>query len=83
VLPPGDPDDCSAAFTSLYGPRDTCALLIRRLILEKDISALGQFNQVSSDCSTRFQNFFTRCSEIYEDDPPTEVCVLICYHLHT
>ena len=45
-----------------------------------DISALAEYNIVSSDCRSRVQNFFSSCSEIFDDDPPTEVYKLSLLH---
>lgn len=76
---PGDPDVCAAAFTSLYGvtPDDICENVIRRMVMG-DFFAMGLFNEVSADCRTRFQNFFTNSQcDYFEDDRPTEVCLLL------
>ena len=81
VLPPGDPDNCSAAFTDLYGQNggqgDTCSRIIRSTITGS-MFALGQYNTVSADCRTRFQNFITSCNEIFGDEPQTEVWSCLC-----
>ena len=42
-----------------------------------DISAVLQFNTVSADCPTRFQNFIAGCNEIYGDQLPARVCMLV------
>ena len=75
--PPGDPDNCAAAFTSLYGVNggqgDTCSLVIRSTITD-DTSALGLYYAVSADCRARFQDFISSCSGVFDGVPQTEVC---------
>ena len=77
MLPPGDPDDCSAAFTNLYrqngGQEDTCSLVIRSTITD-NMFVLGQYNTVSADCRTRFQDFISSCNGIFDGVSQTEVC---------
>lgn len=76
LLPSSSPDDCSGAFTDLYQPNDTCANIIRRMIMG-DITALVEFNTVSDDCQTRTENYFASCSGIYGDQSLTEVCMFL------